>query len=192
MTAIVDYKAGNLTSVKYAFAALGEEAIVTSNAKDIAGASHVVFPGVGAAASAMANLRGLGLEDAVRKAANEKPFLGICLGMQILFDRSEEDGGVDTLGIIPGNVRRFGEVAGCKVPHMGWNDVTGDIANGEYYYFVHSYYAELCPWTVGETEYAGVRFTSIVKKDNILACQFHPEKSGAAGLALLGRWLKEC
>ena len=128
MTAIIDYKAGNLTSVKLAFAALGAEAVVTSDPKVIAAADRVVFPGVGAAKSAMENLRSLGLVEAVKEAAATKPFLGICLGMQILFDHSEEDGGVDCLGIISGHVRRFPTVPGFKVPEIGWNGVEG---NGE-------------------------------------------------------------
>ena len=197
MTAIIDYKAGNLTSVKLAFAALGAEAVVTSDPKVIAAADRVVFPGVGAAKSAMENLRTLGLVEAVKEAAATKPFLGICLGMQILFDRSEEDGGVDCLGIISGNVRRFPTVPGFKVPEIGWNGVEG---NGEWgtgnegtgtkeFYFVHSYYAEVVPETAGVTEYAGVKFTAMVKKDRLWACQFHPEKSGRIGLELLKEWL---
>ena len=208
MTAIVDYKAGNLTSVKYAFAALGEETVVTSDPEVVRSADRVVFPGVGAARSAMGNLAELGLADAVKSAADGgKPFLGICLGMQILFDESEEDGGVKCLGILPGRVRRFPDVPGCKVPEIGWNGVEvtgngergirlrqgygGQAGNGELgeFYFVHSYYAELCQWTFGVTEYAGVKFTSMVKKGRLWACQFHPEKSGRLGLELLKEWL---
>ena len=183
MTAIIDYKAGNLTSVKLAFAALGVETLVTSDPKAIAAADRVVFPGVGAAKSAMENLRALGLVDAVKEAAATKPFLGICLGMQILFDHSEEDGGVDCLGIIPGRVRRFPSVPGFKVPEIGWNSVEG--LDGKEFYFVHSYYAEMGPHTLGITEYAGVEFSSAVRRGNLLATQFHPEKSGRLGLALL-------
>jgi len=191
MIAIVDYRAGNLTSVKLAFDAVGAETAVTSDPDVVRGADKVVFPGVGAAASAMANLHALGLTDVVRDAAlSGKPFLGICLGMQILFDHSEEDGGVDTLGILPGNVRRFPDVPGFKVPEIGWNDVDADdprgfIKTGEEFYFVHSYYAELNPFTVGRTSYAGVTFTAAVRKGNLFATQFHPEKSGRVGLALL-------
>ena len=185
MTAIVDYKAGNLTSVKLAFAALGEEAVVTSDPAEIRRAGRVVFPGVGAARSAMENLGRMGLKDVVREASATKPFLGICLGMQILFQHSEEDGGVDLLGVLPGRVRRFPDVAGSKVPEIGWNQVNG----GREYYFVHSYYAELGPYTVGRTEYAGVEFTSMVRKGALLACQFHPEKSGRIGLELLKEFL---
>ena len=185
MTAIVDYKAGNLTSVKNAFAAIGAEAVVTRDASVVERADRVVFPGVGAAASAMSNLRAMGLADAVRKAAATKPFLGICLGMQILFESSEEDGGVGLLGVIPGKVRRFPSADGYKVPQIGWNQVNGSTD----YYFVHSYCADVGPHTVGVTDYAGVSFTSVVKKDALLACQFHPEKSGKAGLRLIEDWL---
>ncbi len=184
MTAIVDYGAGNLTSVRYAFEALGADAVVTRDPAVVRAAVRVVFPGVGAAKSAMESLRASGLEAAVREAAETKPFLGICLGMQILFEHSEEDGGVETLGILPGQVRRFPDVAGFKVPEIGWNNV-GEVE----YYFVHSYYAELCPYTVGVTEYAGVKFTAMVKKGRLWACQFHPEKSGRVGLELIKEWL---
>ena len=128
MTVIVDYRAGNLTSVKLAFAALGEPVEVTNNPAKVRAASRVVFPGVGAARSAMDNLRDLGLVDAVKEASTDgRPFLGICLGMQILFAHSEEDGGVDTLGVLPGQVRKFPSVPGCKVPEIGWNQV---LVNG--------------------------------------------------------------
>ena len=190
MIAIVDYKAGNLTSVKNAFDALGVETVVTRDPAVIASADRVVFPGVGAAASAMANLKEMGLEDAVKAAAaSGRPFLGICLGMQILFEHSEEDGGVDTLGVLKGRVRRFPDVPGCKVPEIGWNSVEGDGAEGEFY-FVHSYYAEVVPETNLVSEYAGVKFTAMVAKGSLWACQFHPEKSGRLGLDLLARWLE--
>lgn len=191
---IVDYRAGNLTSVKLAFAALGVEATVTSDPEAVRGAARVVFPGVGAAASAMANLRALGLADAVRAAAASKPFLGICLGMQILFEHSEEDGGVDLLGVLPGQVRRFPDVPGCKVPEIGWNQVKGlaadGVPDGSEFYFVHSYYAEKGSYTAGVTEYAGVAFTAAVRKGGLFATQFHPEKSGKLGLALLREFLR--
>ena len=186
MIAIVDYKAGNLTSVKLAFDALGAEAVVTRDPEVIRKAERVVFPGVGAAKSAMENLRVLGLENVVREAASSgKPFLGICLGMQILFEHTEEDGGVETLGILPGKVRRFPDVAGCKVPEIGWNATKA----GEFY-FVHSYYAEVTSDTYLTSNYAGIEFTAMVKRGSLWACQFHPEKSGKAGLALLKSWLE--
>lgn len=187
MTAIIDYKAGNLTSVKLAFDALGEANAATSDPREILAADRVVFPGVGAAGSAMRNIRSLGLESAIREAARTKPFLGICLGMQILFEHTEEDGGVDMLGILPGRIRRFPADKGCKIPQIGWNQVDG----GAEYYFVHSYYVERGEWTAGVTEYAGVEFSSMVKKGRLWACQFHPEKSGRVGLELLKEWL-EC
>ena len=198
MTAIIDYRAGNLTSVRNALAAIGAEASVTNDPAAIRAADHVIFPGVGAAKSAMENLASLGLVDTVREAAaSGKPFLGICLGMQILFEHSEEDGGVDLLGVLPGKVRRFPDVPGFKVPEIGWNQVrvassspssSPEVAAREFY-FVHSYYAELGPYTAGRTEYAGVEFTSMVRKGALLACQFHPEKSGRAGLELLKEFL---
>lgn len=190
---IVDYKAGNLTSVKLAFDALGVETQVTSDPEVVRAASRVVFPGVGAAASAMANLRALGLMEAVREAVSSKPFLGICLGMQILFEHSEEDGGVDLLGVLPGKVRRFPNVPGCKVPEIGWNQVRGmgveGVPDGSEFYFVHSYYAEKGPYTAGITEYAGVEFTAAVRRDRLFATQFHPEKSGKLGLSVLKGFL---
>lgn len=193
-TAIVDYGAGNLTSVRNAFAALDVETVVTRDPSVIASASRVVFPGVGAAQSAMDNLSSMGLVEPVRAAASSgRPFLGICLGMQILFGHSEEDGGVDMLGVLGGQVRRFPQVHGFKVPEIGWNSVryaetVGAVRDPEYY-FVHSYYAELVPETFGVAEYAGVKFTAMVKRDRLWACQFHPEKSGKIGLRLLSDWL---
>ena len=228
MVTIVDYGAGNLTSVKNAFATLGVETETVRGAKSVERAERVVFPGVGAAKSAMENLerfgltdavraaprvvfpgvgaarsamdnlRELGLVEAVKDAAREKPFLGICLGMQILFERSDEDGGVDTLGVVPGRVRRFPDVPGFKVPEIGWNDVRvrgesaaelGPLVDGLEFYFVHSYYAEVGSATVGVAEYAGTEFTAVVRKGALWACQFHPEKSGRIGLNLLKGWL---
>ena len=195
MTAIVDYRAGNLTSVQLAFAAIGEAATVTDDPEVIVAADRVVFPGVGAAKSAMESLKRAGLVDAVRFAAlSGRPFLGICLGMQILFDHSEEDGGVDALGIFKGRVRRFPDQAGFKIPEIGWNqvrevDAKEEVGQRKEFYFVHSYYAEIGPETVGVSEYAGVEFTAMVKRGKLWACQFHPEKSGRVGLSLLKEWL---
>ena len=191
MTALVDYGAGNLTSVRNAFAALGVETLVTRDPAVVAAADRVVFPGVGAAGSAMANLAAAGLSGAIRDAAlSGRPFLGICLGMQILFSRSEEDGGVDCLGVFDGQVRRFPPAPGFKVPEMGWNTVEG-LREGvaPEYYFVHSYYAEVVPETVGVSEYAGVRFTAMARRGSLWACQFHPEKSGRIGLDFIRDWL---
>ena len=192
--AIVDYGAGNLTSVKNAFAALGVETVVTRDPAVVAAAARVVFPGVGAALSAMESLRSLGLESAVKDAAaSGRPFLGICLGMQILFEHSEEDGGVATLGVLPGRVRRFPKVPGVKVPQIGWNSVAPNheprTTNHDFYYFVHSYYVEKTADTALVAEYAGVEFSAMVRRSRLWACQFHPEKSGSAGLRLLSDWL---
>ena len=196
MTVLIDYGAGNLTSVRNAFAAIGEETVVTRDPEVIGKADRVVFPGVGAAAHAMDNLRRFGLVDVVRRAAATKPFLGICLGMQVLFEHSEEDGGVEMLGILPGKVRRFPDIPGCKVPEIGWNSVSvpagarvPGIGEGQEYYFVHSYAADVIGDTCLTASYAGVTFTAMVRRGNLWACQFHPEKSGRIGLNLLRAWM---
>ena len=197
MTVLIDYGAGNLTSVRNAFAAIGEETVVTRDPEVIGKADRVVFPGVGAAAHAMDNLRRFGLVDVVRRAAATKPFLGICLGMQVLFEHSEEDGGVEMLGILPGKVRRFPDVPGCKVPEIGWNSVSAPagarvpgVGEGQEYYFVHSYAADVIGDTCLTASYAGVTFTAMVRRGNLWACQFHPEKSGRIGLNLLRAWMQ--
>jgi len=204
MIAIVDYDAGNLTSVAAAVESLGFEAAVTSRADGIAAADRVIFPGVGAAGSAMQNLKRFGLEACLRQAvAAGKPFLGICLGFQILFEHSDEDGGADLLGVFPGRVVRFADgmyeegTGPLKVPHMGWNQarfrgahpVWQGIPEGSEFYFVHSYHpqpeaAHVC----SETTY-GIRFASGVARGNVVAFQFHPEKSGRPGLQLLRNFL---
>ena len=204
MIAIVDYKMGNLASVKKALAALHYDAIITSDPQVIANADGVILPGVGAFAPAMANLREAGLDTAVKEAvASGKPFLGICLGMQLLFEGSEEGAAegalIDGLGIIPGTVRRFpaSETTdkGLKVPQMGWNslaDCKGSLLNGgEYVYFVHSFYCDPADGEVvaARTEY-GIRYCCAVEKGNIFATQFHPEKSGEVGLAILAKFAR--
>ncbi len=199
---VVDYRAGNLTSVKLALAALGAEAVVTADPAVVRSADRLVFPGVGAAASAMSTLRETGLDEAVKAVADAgRPFMGICLGMQILFERSEEDGGVDMLGVLPGNVVKFRPAdARVKVPEIGWNQVRQIPAAGadalwkgvpdeSEFYFVHSYYAEFGERTAGASDYAGTAFTAAVKRDNVFATQFHPEKSGRIGLRLLSNFL---
>jgi glutamine amidotransferase len=197
MIAIVDYKAGNLTSVKLAFDALGAKSEITSDPRVIARAERVVFPGVGAAGASMDNVREMSLVDAITGAiAAGKPFLGICVGMQILFDHSEEDGGVDCLSLLPGQVRRFTPSEPlCKIPHMGWNTVRfkrshpllHGVEDESEFYFVHSYYAAAgtAAHIVGETHYADVTFTSIAARDNLLATQFHLERSGRIGLKIM-------
>ncbi len=200
MIAIIDYKAGNLTSVQLAFRALGSEAVVTSDPQTILAAERVVFPGVGAAGSAMRNLADLHLIPVLKEvSARGTPFLGICLGTQILFDFSEEDGGTPTLGILPGRVPRFRPSDPWdKVPQMGWNQVKilrthpllEGIADESEFYFVHSYYpAPADPvLAVGTTDYAEVTFASMVGRGNVAATQFHPEKSGRIGLRLLANF----
>jgi len=203
MIAIVDYNAGNLTSVKLAFDALGVDAIVTREPRAILDADRVVFPGVGSAGSAMRNIHALGLADALFEAVRRNmPFLGICLGTQIIFEQAEEDGGVQTLGILPGTVPRFRPTAAAdKVPQIGWNAVHllhphplfEGIDNDSEFYFVHSYYPAPAhaALTLGVTDYAGVQFASVVRRGSLMATQFHPEKSGRIGLRLLdnfSRW----
>lgn len=197
MIAIVDYRAGNLTSVRLAFDSLRVDTVVTNRPDDVLAADRVVFPGVGAAGAAMASLTDLKLADAIRAVvARGTPFLGICLGTQIIFESSEEDGGTTGIGLIPGSVRLFRpSEAGIKVPHMGWNAVRlvrahplfAGIEDGSEFYFVHSYYPAPADagYTIGRTDYAGVDFSSVVGRGNLVATQFHPEKSGRIGLRLL-------
>ncbi len=196
MTVIVDYNAGNLTSVQLALRAVGVEAVITRDPAAILAADRAVFPGVGAAGSAMKNLADLNLRQAVIDFTQTgKPFLGICIGCQVILGSSDEDGGTECLSILPGRVKAFAPSPGVKIPHMGWNavrftrehPVLQSIPPGSHFYFVHSYYPELDdPSSVlGETDYAGVTFPAIYARGNVVACQFHAEKSGEAGLKLL-------
>lgn len=201
MIAIVDYKAGNLTSVQLALRALGAHAEITSDPSAIRSAERVIFPGVGAAGSAMRNLESMGLADVLREVVRAgTPFLGICLGTQILFESSEEDGGTVTLGLLPGRIPKFQPTDRWdKVPQIGWNQVAiarphpllNGIADGSEFYFVHSYYPAPSDEGViiGRTTYAGVTFASMVGHNNLAATQFHPEKSGRIGLRLLTNFL---
>ena len=197
MIAIVDYGMGNLRSVEKAIARAGVATVVTSDPAKILGARGVVLPGVGAFGACMENLESRGLAATMREAvASGKPFLGICLGLQLLFDESEEFGPIRGLGILPGKVVRFGgsSFEGLKIPQMGWNrlrirrrvaELEG-IGDDPYVYFVHSYYvAPADPGlTVAATEY-GVEFAAAIAWKNVFACQFHPEKSQAIGLRIL-------
>jgi glutamine amidotransferase len=204
MIGIVDYRAGNLTSVARALKSLNEPCVITNDRKLLDDAGHIIFPGVGAAGTAMANLRESGLDGHLRKWVQDgKPVLGICLGTQVIFDRSEED---DTpcLGIVPGEVKRFpadlrerGER--LKIPHMGWNRVSfckdhpvfADIPENAEFYFVHSYHPAPADetWVAGRTDY-GIRFCSAVARGSLVAVQFHPEKSGRPGLTLLANFCR--
>ncbi len=196
MIAIIDYGMGNLRSVQKAFEFIGYDAVVTDNTQDLIDATHIVLPGVGAFADAAACLNQSGMQDAMlREIEKGKPFLGICLGMQLLFDKSYENGEYTGLSLVPGRVIQF-DVPGLKVPHMGWNNLVirdnalfacGDTE--QYVYFVHSYHAADVPeeYIIAEADY-GYRFTAAVKKDNVFGLQFHPEKSGDVGLEMLRRF----
>ena len=203
MIAIVDYRAGNLTSVKRALEFLGHRCEITDDADKIRGAERVILPGVGAAGSTMENLRALGLADVLRRdvAAAGKPFLGICIGIQVLFDRSEEDA-ADCLGIIAGHVTRYpASIDGrpLKVPQIGWNRVRqsrahpifAGVPDNTHFYFVNSYYpVPADPGVViAESDY-GVNFVAAVASRRVIATQFHLEKSGAAGLKLLDNFCR--
>jgi glutamine amidotransferase len=195
MIAVVDSGSGNLRSVKRALERAGGHAVtVTSDPDEVRRAGRVVVPGQGAFKDGMAGLTSRHLDEAVREGiAAGKPYLGLCLGMQLLFDESEEHGPVRGLGILPGRVVRFADRPGMKVPHMGWNDVHlrrdeplwRGIADGAYVYFVHSYYV-VPDGDVSclETDYGG-KFCAAIRHENLFACQFHPEKSQGVGLAFL-------
>ncbi|HKC93673.1 MAG TPA: imidazole glycerol phosphate synthase subunit HisH [Nitrospira sp.] len=201
MIAIVDYGMGNLRSVSKAFEAAGHQAVVTRDKRVINNASHVVLPGVGAFGDCMANLEKFELAEAIRSTIQSgKPFLGICLGLQLLFTESEEFGVHKGLGLIPGKVRRFALDPALKVPHMGWNQVNLErpcplfegIADGSNWYFVHSYFVDPTDRAVSATTTTyGIPFVSAIWSENIVACQFHPEKSQSVGLRLVknfGAW----
>ena len=196
---IVDYGAGNLRSVARAVRHAGVEPLVTSDPEAVDGARALILPGVGAAADTMANLRRAGLVEPLRDyIAADRPFLGVCMGMQALFDVSEEGGEHECLGVLPGRIVRFPS-GRLTVPHMGWNTlrlerphpVLAGVADGAYGYFVHSYYPrpDDPALTIASTEH-GVAFASIVGRGNLIATQFHPEKSGAAGLRLYANFLR--
>lgn len=195
MIAIIDYDAGNIKSVEKAMQALSEEAIVTRDRKKILEAEKVILPGVGAFGDAMGKLREYGLEEVIHEVVEKgTPFLGICLGLQLLFERSDESDGVRGLGILKGEILRIPDRPGLKIPHVGWNSLcypnTGRLFQGipeeSYVYFVHSYYLHAADESIvtATTEY-GTLIHASVEKDNVFACQFHPEKSSAAGLKIL-------
>jgi len=197
---LVDYGAGNMRSVQRALEAVGQQPLVTSDPRDLAHARGIVLPGVGSAQDAMRALARLDLIASLRDyAASGRPFLGVCVGQQLLFDASEEGGGVECLGILPGIVRRFPSDRGLKVPQSGWNTVWlkyehplfDGIPNASYFYFVHSYYVDPAEreMTLGATEY-GIDFASVVARENVVATQFHPEKSADLGLRLYANFAR--
>jgi len=198
MIAVIDYGAGNLRSVTNALAKLGYGVKITSRPGDVLSAQTVILPGVGAAGDTMKSLEELGLVEPIRQfIAAGRPFLGICIGLQIMFAGTEEGGWYDCLGVLPGRVRRLPE--GLKIPHMGWNQVKQKVAHPVFdgipdeanFYFVHSYYAEPedSSLVAGETEY-GISFCSVVARGNLVATQFHPEKSGEYGLKMYDNFIR--
>lgn len=198
MIVIVDYGAGNLRSVVNAVSRLGYQPKVTSNPDDVLKAQAVILPGVGAAANTMVNLKELGLDSSIRRFISEdRPFLGVCIGLQVLFTGTEEGGWHECLDIISGVVRRL--PPGLKIPHMGWNQVKQRISHQIFdgirdeanFYFVHSYYVEPGDNSLvaGETEY-GIPICSVLTRGNMVATQFHPEKSGEVGLRFYDNFIK--
>lgn len=196
MVAIIDYGVGNLFSLKSSFSAIGADAVVTSSKSELERAESIILPGVGAFCDAVKKLKDSGLEGTVISLAKAgKPLMGICLGMQLLFEKSYEYGEYRGLGLIKGEIRPIETVIpkGYKIPHIGWNSleirkptpIFENVKNGEYVYFVHSYYAADCENSVTAVSDYGAPLTASVQDGNIFGCQFHPEKSGETGLKIL-------
>ena len=199
MTAIIDYDAGNLRSVEKALLALGDHPVITRDPEIILSADRVILPGVGAFGDAMARLKQYGLVEVIRRAAAQgTPFLGICLGLQLMFERSEESVGVPGLGLLKGEILRIPDSEGLKIPHMGWNRLAvrpdsrlfAGIEEGAYVYFVHSYYLKAAneAQVAATTEYS-THIHAAVEAGNLFACQFHPEKSSEVGLHILKNFI---
>lgn len=195
MIAIIDYDAGNIKSVEKALELLGEEVVLTRDRSQLLAADKVVLPGVGSFGDAMENLHKYGLVDVIHEIADQgTPFLGICLGLQLIFESSEESPGVEGLGLLKGKVVKFPPKEGCKIPHMGWNSLHlqnegrlfRDIPEQSYVYFVHSYYLQAEDESIvkATTEYTA-HVDASVESGNVFACQFHPEKSSDVGLQIL-------
>lgn len=200
MIAIIDYDAGNIRSVEKALKFLGQDVKITRDPEEILSAEKVILPGVGAFGDAMRKLKEYGLDQVIRKTAGKgTPFLGICLGLQLLFERSDEAPGVEGLGILKGEILRLPEKEGYKIPHMGWNSLElvhngrlfRDLPEDPYVYFVHSYYLKAADETIvkARTEYTTVIDAS-VEQGNVFACQFHPEKSSETGLKILKNFVE--
>lgn len=200
MVAIIDYGAGNLQSVKKALDFLGYESEITMDREKILSASHVILPGVGSFGDAMASIRERKLENTIKLAASgEKHFLGICLGLQLMFEKSDETPGVEGLGIFKGDIVKIPSENGLKVPHMGWNSISlkqtdgifSGIKDGSYFYFVHSYYLKNADMeVVAATAQYGVEIECAIQKGRVCATQFHPEKSSETGLRLLKNFME--
>lgn len=199
MTAIIDYDAGNIKSVEKALLSLGGEVIITRNQEKILNADRVILPGVGSFGDAMDKIRAYGLEEIIHKVVDKGiPFLGICLGLQLLFERSDESDGVKGLGLLQGEIVRIPDESGLKVPHIGWNSLKfpnqgrlfQGISEDAYVYFVHSYYLRAKDENIvtATAEY-GTLIHASVEKGNIFACQFHPEKSSEVGLTILKNFI---
>lgn len=198
MIAIIDYDAGNLKSVEKALKSLGQETVVSRDSSVIKAADKVILPGVGSFGDAMNNLDRFNLVDTIKDIAESgKPFLGICLGLQLLFERSDETPGAEGLSILPGEILRIPPSEGLKIPHMGWNSIKikdnarlfKDVPDNSYVYFVHSYYLKATDEDIvaATTEYS-THIHASVEKNNIFACQFHPEKSSDIGLRILNNF----
>ncbi len=200
MVAIIDYDAGNIKSVEKALLHLGEDVVITRDREQILNSDKVILPGVGAFGDAMEKIRSYGLDKVIYEVVDKKiPFLGICLGLQLLFEKSDETPGVKGLGILPGEVLRIPDKEGLKIPHMGWNSIKikegarlfKDIPQDSYVYFVHSYYLKAGREedVVATTEYSTLIHAS-VEHENVFACQFHPEKSSEIGLKILKNFVE--
>lgn len=194
MVAIIKYNAGNVLSVINALKRLDTDFIITDDEKKILSSDHVIFPGVGSAKSAIEHLKANGLDEVLLKV--KAPFLGICLGQQLMCSYSEE-GAVDLLNLFDIGVRKFATSKEYKVPHIGWNTISFsddplfyNLSDGANCYFVHSYYVPISPYTISSTEYADLSFSSALKKDNYYGVQFHPEKSGTVGQQILKNFLE--
>lgn len=200
MIAIIDYDAGNLRSVEKALLALGEQPVITREREQILSADKVILPGVGSFGDAMARLRQYGLVDVIHQVVDQGiPFLGICLGLQLMFERSDESEGVEGLGILKGEILKIPDHEGLKIPHMGWNSLKiregsrlfSGILDGAYVYFVHSYYLKAVDEAIvaASTEYS-THIHAAVECGNVFACQFHPEKSSDVGLQILKNFIR--